>query len=61
MKTQELIHTLPDTQLEAKAERVCDSVCDVKAKVLVAMPAKTPLQPKAKAFGDTLANVKAKL
>lgn len=61
VETEELIHMLPDTPLEAKAERVCDSVCDVEAKILVVMPAKTPLQPKAKAFGDTMANVKAKL
>lgn len=59
--TEELIHTLPDTPPEAKAERVGDTVCDVSAKALVVMPAKTPLQAKAKAFGDTMANVKGKL
>ena len=43
----------------AKAEKVGDTLCDVKAEALVNTLAKTPLKAKVEIFGDTMGHMKA--
>ena len=60
MEAEQLIHTLPDTPAEAKAEGLGDTLCDMEAEALVDTVAETPIQGNADTFRDSVGNIKAK-